>query len=66
MQDSFELAEVLKSGQFSNIKTALAHFEKDMVARGANATRQTLENTEKMFSKNGLEQMLSFFNQAYR
>jgi 2-polyprenyl-6-methoxyphenol hydroxylase-like FAD-dependent oxidoreductase len=64
MQDSFELAEVLKSSQFSDIKTALAHFEKDMIARGANATQQTLENTEKMFSKNGLEQMLSFFKKV--
>lgn len=64
MQDSFELAEVLKSNQFSEIKTALEHFEKDMIARGANATRQTLVNTEKMFSKNSSEQMLSFFNRV--
>jgi 2-polyprenyl-6-methoxyphenol hydroxylase-like FAD-dependent oxidoreductase len=64
MQDSFELAEVFKSSQFSDIKTALAHFEKDMIARGAKATRETLENTERIFSKNGLEQMLSFFNQV--
>lgn len=61
MQDSFELAEVLLSVQFSDIKTALAHFEKDMVMRGASATQQTLDNTEKMFAKNGLEQMVSFF-----
>jgi len=64
MQDSFELAEVLTSDKFSDIKTAIAHFEKDMVARGADATQQTLENTERMFSKTGLQQMLSFFSQA--
>ena len=62
MQDSFELAEVLTSGQFTDMKKALSHFEKEMVRRGDSATKQTLENTEKMFAKNGLEQMLSFFN----
>ena len=66
MQDSFELADVLTSGRFPDMKTALTHFEKEMIARGASATRQTLENTERMFSKDGLEQMLSFFNQVSR
>lgn len=66
MQDAFELAEVLTNGKFSNIKCAIEHFEQEMVARAAHATKQTLENMEKMFSKNGLEQMLSFFNQVGR
>jgi 2-polyprenyl-6-methoxyphenol hydroxylase-like FAD-dependent oxidoreductase len=65
MQDSFELADALTSNRFSDIKTALEHFEKDMIIRGAEATRQTLENTEKMFSKNNLEQMVSFFNRVH-
>ncbi|SDK13058.1 2-polyprenyl-6-methoxyphenol hydroxylase [Pedobacter sp. ok626] len=65
MQDSFELADVLTSNKFTDIKTAIAHFEKDMIARGAAATKDTLENTERMFSKTGLEQMISFFNQVY-
>jgi 2-polyprenyl-6-methoxyphenol hydroxylase-like FAD-dependent oxidoreductase len=64
MQDSFELAEVLTSDRFADIKTAIAHFEKDMIARGAAATKDTLENTERMFSQKGLEQMISFFNQV--
>jgi 2-polyprenyl-6-methoxyphenol hydroxylase-like FAD-dependent oxidoreductase len=64
MQDSFELAECLTGNKFSDIKTAISHFEKEMVARGAEATKQTLENTEKMFSKTALEQMASFFNQV--
>lgn len=62
MQDSFELADVLTSGKFPDIKTAISHFEKDMVARGAAATQDTLENTERMFSKNALEQMVGFFS----
>ena len=66
MQDSFELADVLTTGRFSNLKTGIANFEKDMITRGASATRQTLENTEKMFAKNGLEQMVSFFDRVRR
>ncbi|HEY0262860.1 MAG TPA: FAD-dependent monooxygenase, partial [Chitinophagales bacterium] len=62
MQDSFELAEVLTNGKFAEIKTAIAHFEKDMIARSAEAVQMTLDNTERMFSKNGLEQMVAFFN----
>jgi 2-polyprenyl-6-methoxyphenol hydroxylase-like FAD-dependent oxidoreductase len=64
MQDSFELAEVLTGNKFADIRTAIAHFEKDMIARGAAATKDTLENTERMFSETGLEQMVSFFNQV--
>jgi 2-polyprenyl-6-methoxyphenol hydroxylase-like FAD-dependent oxidoreductase len=64
MQDAFELAECLTSNKFSNIKTALSHFEKEMVARGAKATKETLENAEKMFSEIALEQMSAFFNQV--
>ncbi len=62
MQDSFELAEVLTSNKFTDIKTAVARFEKDMISRGAAATKDTLENEERMFSKTALEQMLAFFS----
>ncbi|QTE35967.1 NAD(P)/FAD-dependent oxidoreductase [Mucilaginibacter gossypii] len=61
LQDSFELAECLTGNQFTDIKTAIAHFEKEMVARGAKATKDTLENSERMFSKTGLAQMAEFF-----
>jgi 2-polyprenyl-6-methoxyphenol hydroxylase-like FAD-dependent oxidoreductase len=64
LQDSFELAECLTANQFTDIKTAIAHFEKGMVARGAEATKDTLENSERMFAKTGLTQMTAFFNQV--
>jgi len=64
MQDAFELAERLTSNQFADLKTAIAHFEKDMVARGVVATKDTLENAERMFSKTGLAQMSAFFDQV--
>lgn len=63
MQDAFELAECLTGNKFADIKTAISHFEKQMVARGAEATQGTLQNTEIMHSKTALEQMLVFFNQ---
>lgn len=64
LRDAFELAENLTGNQFQDLKTAIAHFEKEMVVRGAQATKDTLENSERMFSKTGLEQMLAFFNQV--
>lgn len=62
MQDAFELAACLTGNQFADIKTALSHFEKQMIARGAASTQETLENGEKMHSKTALEQMLTFFS----
>lgn len=62
LQDAFELAECLTDGKFSDLKSAIAHFEKQMITRGAEATRDTLENTEVMHSGTSLEQMLAFFN----
>lgn len=64
MQDAFELAECLTGNKFPDIKTAIAHFEEEMIARGAKATKETLENSEKMFSKTALEQMSAFFSQV--
>lgn len=64
LQDAFELAKALTGDQFTDIKTAIAHFEKDMVERGAAYTKDTLENAERMFSKDALDQMSSFFAKA--
>lgn len=62
MQDAFELAECLTGNEFKDIKTAISFFEKQMIARGAEATRDTLQNTEIMHSNTALEQMLAFFS----
>ncbi|RPD41524.1 FAD-dependent oxidoreductase [Chitinophaga barathri] len=64
MQDAFELAACLTGDQFPDIKTAISHFETQMIARGAAATQDTLENGEKMHSETALEQMLAFFSQG--
>jgi hypothetical protein len=36
-----------------------------MIARGAEATKLTLKNTETMHSETALEQMLAFFSRAH-
>lgn len=64
MQDAFELAERLTNNQFSDLKSAIANFEKEMIARGAEATKDTLENAERMFSKTSLQEMSAFFNEV--
>lgn len=64
MQDAFELAECLKDDKFPDIKTAISHFEKHMITRGAEATRDTLDNTEIIHSKTALEQMMVFFSRV--
>ncbi|WP_316748126.1 NAD(P)/FAD-dependent oxidoreductase [Pedobacter gandavensis] len=63
MQDAFELAACLTGNQFPDLKTAISHFEKQMIARGADATQDTLVNGEIMHSKTALTQMLRFFSQ---
>eukprot|EP01133_Synstelium_polycarpum_P017794 gene17794-21225_t len=64
MQDAFELAACLTGNQFSDLKTAISHFEKEMITRAAEATQESVENGEKMHSKLALEQMLGFFMQV--
>jgi 2-polyprenyl-6-methoxyphenol hydroxylase-like FAD-dependent oxidoreductase len=64
MQDAFELAECLTAGKFTDIRSAISQFEREMVARGADATKDTLNNTEIMFSKNALEKMVAFFSRV--
>jgi len=62
LQDAFELAACLTGDKFLDIRTAISHFEKEMIVRGAAATKDTLENGEVMHSKTALEQMLAFFS----
>jgi len=64
MQDAFELAACLTGNTFNDIKTAIAHFEQQMVERAAIATQETLVNTELMHSADALAQMVGFFSQV--
>ncbi|MGE8428030.1 MAG: FAD-dependent oxidoreductase [Sphingobacterium sp.] len=62
MQDAFELAENLTSDHFPDIQTAISQYEKQMQARAAVITKDTLENTEILHAEGGLDNLLAMFN----
>lgn len=66
MQDAFELAACLTNGNFESLEIAISYFENQMIQRGAEATRDTLENSDRMHSATALQQMLDFFGEIDR
>ncbi|WP_411973646.1 FAD-dependent oxidoreductase [Sphingobacterium sp. Lzh-3] len=63
MQDAFELAENLTCDHFPNIQSAISNYEKQMQARAAAVTKDTLQNTEILHAKGGLDNLLAMFNE---
>ncbi|MEI2272487.1 FAD-dependent monooxygenase [Sphingobacterium sp. ML3W] len=64
MQDAFELAENLTSDNFPDIQTAISDYEKQMQARAAAVTKDTLVNTEILHTESGLDKLLTMFNKG--
>lgn len=62
MKDALELTDCLTSNKFSDIQTAILHYEKQMRKRASEITLITLESMEMMHSKNGLEKLLKSFD----
>lgn len=62
MLDALELSEYLTNATYQTIQEAISDFEVNMYNRSVNATRKSLENGEKMHSKNALSTMLKFFS----
>ena len=62
MLDALELSENLVSDQFATIQEALANYESNMLKRASKAAQESLENGEKMHSKDSLKTMLEFFS----
>jgi 2-polyprenyl-6-methoxyphenol hydroxylase-like FAD-dependent oxidoreductase len=60
MLDAFELSETLTGKTFTDLKSAIAHYEQKMFTRFAEIGKITLYNTEWMHSPDGLNKMLSF------
>lgn len=60
--DALELAENLTSNTFSNTKTAIVEFEKQMLKRASEATKETLVNAEQLFSVDALEKLVTIFS----
>lgn len=62
MLDALELSEFLTSDKYNTVLEAISFYESNMRERAAKAAQESLENGEKMHSKNALETMLAFFN----
>lgn len=63
MQDALELYEALCESNFTDLQTAIHHFETNMLARAAEVTQLTLQQTESMHGKDGLEQLVGMFKE---
>ena len=63
MLDALQLSESLTSGEFTDLKSAIAHYENQMFVRFAEIGKDTLNNTEFMHSTDGLNKLLEMFNQ---
>jgi 2-polyprenyl-6-methoxyphenol hydroxylase-like FAD-dependent oxidoreductase len=62
MLDALELSEYLTSEKYITIHEAISFYEVNMRKRAAEAAKESLENGEKMHSKEALKTMLAFFN----
>ncbi|MEO7977712.1 NAD(P)/FAD-dependent oxidoreductase [Flavobacterium sp.] len=62
MLDALELSEFLTSEKFKTVQEAIAFYENNMLERASKATLESIENGEKMHSKESLKTMLEFFN----
>jgi len=63
MLDALELSECLTSDQYNTVQEAISFYESNMCERASKAAQESLENGEKMHSKEALKTMLEFFNE---
>ncbi len=62
MLDALELSECLTSDRYDTLQEAISFYEINMRKRAAIATKQSLENGEKMHSEGSLKKMLDVFS----
>lgn len=62
MLDALELSEHLTDNHYNTLREAISSYEEKMRERAAVATRESLENGERMHSDTSLTTMLDFFN----
>lgn len=63
MLDALELSECLTSDQYITVQEAISSYENKMRERASKAAQESIENGEKMHSKDALKTMLEFFSQ---
>jgi 2-polyprenyl-6-methoxyphenol hydroxylase-like FAD-dependent oxidoreductase len=62
MLDALELSEHLTDSHYTTLQEAISAYENNMRKRAAAATKESLENGERMHSDKSLTTMLDFFN----
>jgi 2-polyprenyl-6-methoxyphenol hydroxylase-like FAD-dependent oxidoreductase len=62
MLDALELSVCLVSNDFTDLRSAISHYEDQMRKRAAAAAQMSLENTEWMHTDNALAMMLDMFS----
>ncbi|MDN3693737.1 NAD(P)/FAD-dependent oxidoreductase [Chryseobacterium tructae] len=62
MLDALDLSEYLTDTSYHTLQEAISQYEINMQRRAAAATRESLENGERMHSETALATMLEFFN----
>ncbi|WP_264536809.1 FAD-dependent oxidoreductase [Flavobacterium sp. N1736] len=61
MLDALELSECLTSDKHKTVQEAISFYETSMRERASKAAQESIENGEKMHSKEALQTMLDFF-----
>jgi 2-polyprenyl-6-methoxyphenol hydroxylase-like FAD-dependent oxidoreductase len=64
MQDAYELAACLTDDRMTDTQTAIAQYERNMLLRMANATQDTLQNTELLHSPGAIQKMMAMMTGA--
>jgi 2-polyprenyl-6-methoxyphenol hydroxylase-like FAD-dependent oxidoreductase len=60
MLDALELSEYLSNSSYSTLQEAISTYENNMRKRAAVATKESLDNGERMHSEKALATMLNF------
>lgn len=63
MLDALELSKNLTNGKFMDVKSAIAHYEKEMFERFVEEEKVTADFMDFMYSPNGLEIMVGMFQE---
>ena len=63
MLDALDLTEILTSGEFTDLKSAIAHYEKQMFARFVEEGKVTEDFMDWTYSPDGLKMMVEMMNQ---
>lgn len=63
MVDALELCDVLTNGKHTDLKSAIAQYEKQMFSRFVDEAKETFEGIEWSYGPNGLKVMLEMFDQ---